>query len=534
MDELYRMILVDDEDEVRGRISSKISEESGFTVVGTAGNGYDALELIEQHSPHVVLTDIKMPFIDGIELATIIKRDFPTTRVAFITGYDEFDYAREAVELHVSSYLTKPVTQNDISRFLTKLKGELDDEFKKQYNLETLRKRYEESLPLIIDNYFTSFLISSSNTNNVDIENLKGYGISLDDTDYLLSFIQIERDEALRDVIEYEKRKLSVRSVVNTILERHHYEHYSFLFNDGIVFLIKKAGDLFLKKIDSVYYEMIQMTEKFLSAKIDIGVSSLHKEFGELKDAYQEAEKALGYSGFLHAGRIVYIDQLEESKPRMLSLSDSEIKAIEYAVKFGSEESIKNLLEGLKLAALRDSLTVTNYKLYVINLVNIVVNFADSIEADPQEIIGGDILEKMAQFRSLEQIFDWVLSILLKLRKLNLNTKMTNSQRLLDSAVTYIDTNYKNPAVSMESVCEYLGISVSYLSLLFKKHKDTTFVKYLTKVRMEKAQELLKLTEQRIIEIADQCGFKDVYYFSHSFKKYRGVSPKKYREEINS
>lgn len=168
MEDLYKMILVDDEDEVRGRISSKISRESGFEIVGTAGNGYDALELIEKYSPHIVLTDIKMPFIDGIELAHIIKRDFPTTRVAFITGYDEFDYAREAVELHISSYLTKPVTQNDISKFLIRLKNELDDEFKKQYNLNILRKRYEDSLPLLLDNYFVSLLISSSSTSTVE------------------------------------------------------------------------------------------------------------------------------------------------------------------------------------------------------------------------------------------------------------------------------------------------------------------------------------------------------------------------------
>ena len=111
---------------------------------------------------------------------------------------------------------------------------------------------------------------------------------------------------------------------------------------------------------------------------------------------------------------------------------------------------------------------------------------------------------------------------------------MTNSQRLLDSAVSYIDTNYQNSEITMDSICDYLGISISYLSLLFKKHKNTTFVKCLTKVRMEYAKEHLKLTEHRIIEIAALCGYKDVYYFSHSFKKYEGVSPKKYREKINS
>ena len=121
MKENYRMILVDDEDDVRGRILSKINEDSGFTVVGKAGNGYDAIDLIEKYKPHVVLTDIKMPFINGIELAKIIRRDYPTTKVAFISGYDEFEYAREAIELNVVSYLMKPVTGEDINSFLARL-----------------------------------------------------------------------------------------------------------------------------------------------------------------------------------------------------------------------------------------------------------------------------------------------------------------------------------------------------------------------------------------------------------------------------
>lgn len=533
MEEYYKMILVDDEDEVRGRISSKISSESGFVVVGVAGNGYDALDLIEKHSPHVVLTDIKMPFINGIELATTIKRDFPTTRVAFITGYDEFDYAREAIELNVISYLTKPVTQADISKFLKKLKIELDNEFKEKYNRDTLRKRYEETIPLVIDNYFSSFLISSRTEKCEEIDNLKSYGISLADRDYLLSFIKIEKSDKSWDIMEFEKVKYSVRSAITSILERYEYDHYTFLFNSGIVLVIKEKGDLFLKEIDSVFYEMVKMSEKFLSAKIDIGVSKMYRNFASLTIAYQEAEKAIEYSKFLNAGRIIYINQLEEEKPRVLNLSDSDIKNIEYNLKFGNDTDVRNNIDSLKLEALRDNKRVTNYHQYMINMMNVIINFAGSIDVDLIEVIGGDLLETMIQFSSLEQIFDWFLATLLKLRDLNLKTKLSNSQRLLDSAIRYIETNYSNPKISMETVCDDLGLSISYMSLLFKRNRDTTFVKYLTDIRIKKAQELLRFTGNRIIEIAAKCGYKDVYYFSHCFKKYAGVSPKKYREENN-
>jgi len=532
VDELYRMILVDDEDEVRGRISSKISNESGFQVVAAAGNGYDALELIEKHKPHVVLTDIKMPFVDGIELARTIKRDFPTTRIAFITGYDEFEYAREAVELHVTSYLTKPVTQSDISGFLDKLKVELDNEFKEKYNLDMLRKRYEQSIPLIIDNYFTSYLISSQSGKTEDIENLRQYGIFLDDRKFITAFVQTERGQDHHDVVEYEKLKLSVRSVIQSILERHDYSYYSFHFNNGIVLVIKNNSLNFMKKVDSVFYEMVKMVEQYLSIAIDIGVSNQHIGFSKLRTAYQESEQALGFSRFLNAGRIVYIDQLEKDRPKVLTLSDTDINDIVYNMKFGSDQEIRNVMESLKLNALKDSKSITNFRPYIIAMVNVLVNFSESIGVDLDEVLGEDVLEKITRFRNLEQMFDWVLSVIIKLREMNLKNKMSNSQKMLDNAINFMERNYTDTTISMESVCDEMGISISYLSLLFKKEKQTTFVKYLTMIRLEKAKELLGMTGEKIIDIAGKCGYNEVYYFSHSFKKYTGVSPKKYREEL--
>lgn len=194
MSDLYKIILVDDEDEVRGRISSKISAESGFEVVGTAGNGYDALELIEKYVPHVVLTDIKMPYIDGIELARIIRRDWPTIKIGFITGYDQFDYAREAVQLGACTYLTKPLTQDDISSCLVSLKQDLDTEYTENYNRERIAQRYQQYLPLLVDNWFVSVLASGKAANPDDIAQLRQYGVSLDDSAYIAACIRVERD----------------------------------------------------------------------------------------------------------------------------------------------------------------------------------------------------------------------------------------------------------------------------------------------------------------------------------------------------
>ena len=150
----YTIVLVDDESEVRKRIASKIPEDGIFSIVGEAANGFDALELIDKFKPNVVITDIRMPYIDGIELSKLIRKNYPKTKIAFISGYDEFAYAKEAIDLDVISYLSKPVSDEEVLLFLEKLKKSLDEEHQQVFNKDRIDQMYKESLPILIENQF--------------------------------------------------------------------------------------------------------------------------------------------------------------------------------------------------------------------------------------------------------------------------------------------------------------------------------------------------------------------------------------------
>jgi len=531
LNEPYKIILVDDEDEVRGRISSKIMAESGFQVVGTAGNGYDALELIEKYSPQVVLTDIKMPYIDGIELARIIRRDYPTVRIGFITGYDEFDYAREAIKLNVFTFMTKPLTQEDISIFLHKLKEDLDAEFAENYNREKIEKRYQQSIPLLIDNYFVSLLSSGSSGNKNDIEQLRQYGVSLDETRYMVAFVIIERNAENWGIIEYEKLKMSVHSRLGSLISLEGIDSYHFMFHEGIVFVVKEKGSAFQSEIDLVFNRMVRTTEHYLSVRIDIGASLLHKDFGELAEAYEEASMALSYSRFGTVSRISYFNQFGERESHPVTLKEGDARNLEQVLRYGSDAEISDFLASLRANAAADAANSGNLNLYVLNIVTLLANYAVSIGIDINELAGGDVIELMGKLRDIDQLFTWLTGLVKKIRERTLAQRSNNAQRMLEQAINYIYANYQNPELTMETVCDSLGISASYLGQLFKKHKESTFVKFLTGVRMEKAMERLVSSGARIVEISALCGYQDVYYFSHSFKKYAGIPPKKYREE---
>jgi two-component system response regulator YesN len=160
--------------------------------------------------------------------------------------------------------------------------------------------------------------------------------------------------------------------------------------------------------------------------------------------------------------------------------------------------------------------------------------YASSAGMNLNEVSGVNIIEFIEKTRNIDQFFLWIEAIVQKLQECTIASRSNNAQKILEKAVSYVCEFYTEPDLTMEGVCNNLGISESYLSQLFKKYKETTFVKFLTGLRMEKAIELLVNTGDRIVEIANSCGYQDVYYFSHSFKKYTGSAPKKYREDHTS
>ena len=157
--ERYTLLLVDDEEEVVQIIMKKISwEEIGFSVIGHANNGVKALEMVEEYQPDVVITDIKMPYMDGMELAKRIKAGYPDIKILFFTGFDEFEYAREAIHLEVEEYILKPLNAVELTEIFEKLKTKLDQEISEKRNAEILQKYYMESLPLLQVNFYSTLI----------------------------------------------------------------------------------------------------------------------------------------------------------------------------------------------------------------------------------------------------------------------------------------------------------------------------------------------------------------------------------------
>lgn len=519
MSEKYKLILVDDEDDVRGRILSKIKDDSGFVVVGKAGNGYDALELIEEHSPHIVLTDIKMPFINGIELAKIIKRDYPTTKVAFISGYDEFDYAREAIEQNVLSYLTKPITSNDIDVFLSKVKKQLDEERLELESIASIKEKYDEILPIIGDSYLSSLLLTSSITKS-NLEKLKFYGVDVGEGKYLTCMLEVDQIYK-REISEIEKYKVRINEILKSKFKQYNNSH-SLVIPDGIV-LIVNLDSKTVKDVDYILFEVIKTVEDFLKVDIKIGVSKVFDNFNKLPDSFRNAKKALGYGQILDLSRIIYSNELDNiDKEKSLDTID-DIFDIENIIKYGSNKSVDTAINRIKrkLVDQKELFAVKN-NIIIIKFANLLIELAGDVEPD--------IINRLSKLKTIDSFIENISKRIREIRVKDLNNQKSRTEKMLEATIAYIVNNYSDPMLSLEKVCSEMNVSVSHLSMLLKKKKGITFNKFLIKTRLDEAIKLLKTTDMKIADISNVCGYNEVYYFSHSFKKYIGAPPGEYRK----
>jgi len=525
MDKIYNIILVDDEDEVRGRIASKISENTDFKIIGSAGNGYDAIELLEENEVDIVITDIQMPFINGIELTRIIRRDYPRVKVVFITGYDEFNYAKEAISLRVNSYIMKPITSGEIDTFLNKLKQELDDEYKQMQDVLLMQEKYNSLFPIIIDSYLTS-LMHLNQLKPSDIDKLVLYGIDVDKySKFITCLVEIDSEKDLT-LQENEQLKISANEIFKKIFHEADFKH-SLLVAEGLV-LIFSFKHVSKNKIDELLNELNHSTVEYLGISLKIGVSKLFNDFREFPESYRFAKRALECSCMYDFGNIVFYEEIYDSDLKQSLLNTDDYKVFSQALQYGNDEEIENLISDLK-DRLSNSQQVFVKDYVIIDLASLLLNLAEEAKTSINEIVGLNLIEELRKFDNYLEMLDWVKEILLKIKIQDNRRQLSHSENLTKKAMDYINQHYSDVNLTLEKLSSQINVSISHLSMLFKKNSGVTFSKYLINIRITKAKELLDTTNLKIVDISEKVGYKDVYYFSHSFKKVTGVSPREYR-----
>ena len=522
--ELYRVLLVDDEEDIRVGISRKMDWASlGFTLVGEAENGRDALELAETLEPDLVLTDIKMPFMDGLELCRILTERLPASKFVIFSGFDDFEYAKQAVRLNVSEYILKPINAAELTAVLQKLKTQLDTERTERQNVELLRSRYEESLPVLRELYYTR-LLEGRIPPGQEAERAARLEIDLSGEAWVAALVHIETGGGTFPA-------LSVQQLLEEHLTLEGCCSKAFLYNDALAVLSSFHGVVSIYDYIGAMDRVCSLAESYLGLTVTVGVGAPCAEPAGLPQSAEGARSALDYRRIVGTGRTIYIGDLEPDTGARLSFDENDERALSAAVKLGGEAEVREEVARLTSRLRAAGLPMAQCGLFFLELLTGLLKLARGADLPLEEVFGPGFTGAMqaGDFPSPEALGDWCLERCLRIQSLIRRQRTDTAGRTVERAKAFISRNYGDSGLSVERLCAYLHLSAAYFSTLFKRETGMSFTAYVTVVRMEAAAALLRGTEEKTYLIAQTCGYEDPNYFSYVFKRHFGVTPTKYR-----
>ena len=535
---LYSIILVDDEEEVRKSIIKQIDWESaGFQVVGDAENGEDALEKIEVLEPDVVLTDIRMPYMDGLTLAEKIRQRYPSTKVVIFSGYDDFEYAQKAIKLNVTEYILKPVNVEELTSILKRIKSNLDEEIEEKRNVSRLRENYRKSLPIIREQFFND-MVHRRLADDLIESKLREYDIPITGArKWIIAAIDVEKsdDRSKKTLSLHEEEELIPISVMQIVREKlKSYCRFS-LFQStaeaGMVVIAALDDDNTTTGLIDVLRDICKETKRILEVPVTIGIGHSVTGLSKIAGSYQSAVEALGYKAVVGSGITIYINDMEPVGSGKLEFDNSDESDFISAVKFGPDEKIEAVM--VRISGKLESARVhyRQQQVYVFGVLNTVIQMIQQYDLNLEEILGGELeyLSVIDKLQKREEFGEWLLKTARKMNQaINQERDMTTRQ-VIQQAKQYIMDNYQNPDLSVEMICRHLHMSPAYFSTMFKKETGQAYIAYLTEIRLNKAVELLNKTDDKTYVIASKVGYQEQNYFSYVFKKKFGVSPTKFR-----
>ncbi len=524
---MYKTIVVEDEADVREAIIATIDwEQHGFTVVGEAANGREALDLIEKAIPDLVITDIKMPFMDGIQLATAIREQSPVTKIVFLSGFNQFDYAVSALKLNVVEYILKPVSRQELSGALDNIRAKLDAEERQARDIAMLTDRFDKDRTILKNSFLISLIKGSPSPEEI-AHKVERYDVRLTGESFLLFTISIDRnclEDSQIQTHDMELLLLSATGVAKTLGEKY-LGVEDFIYEENGIVLLSDTQENIRQYAPILIQEVRQHIHKYGGFSVTIGVSRPFSGLEFAREAYNDSISAIHYRLAGGGGRIIHIGDFERGQEFILS--DAQGTLFHSMIKTGSKEEISQFLAQLfsQLQASRASLK--SYQLCFVELFSQLIKAAKNASEDLDVQVGDNLsyMSELYKRDSVAEIRSWFEGLCHQVMDTIAQQRMDTADILAQRATDYIRANYTNSDLSLKSLSDALHVSSSYLSTIIKKAKGEAFTNLLTRVRMEMALELLISTNKTIQEIAEQTGYADRHYFSYCFKKYHDLSP---------
>ncbi|MHA0856304.1 response regulator [Paenibacillus sp. CMAA1364] len=531
---MLKVMITDDEALVRIGIKTTIPWiELGFELVGEAENGKKALEMAREFKPDIILSDIKMPLLNGLELLKKLKDEGNQAKFIMLSAYDDFEYVKEALKNGAYDYILKLELEPDhLIRILSELRAEiLSNRVVSSPNVAIATETPFINTSLIKDKFYKDLIFGVIQKREEVVEPLDRYHLQFPEQNLICLLIEVDDEQIY---IKYGESPhlldYSILNIIEEVVTSYAYGHVISLERRrfvAILSLLDKREYPSEHTVNDVTGNIRTTLRKYLSTSVCIGISRIYQEYTDIQKMFRQAKEAnLHKFSYPRGSDILYQDICH------LSLEDSEdiseeMKDMENALLYGDVHEIEHTLNKIieKMIAsnklTKDLLTGLCYTLYYM-----YQSFVEKYQLTDKGIITKEMYSRIDKMNLKDDFVEWVSY----LKNRTIEQLINNNENMrVYKAKQYINNSYKEE-LSLERVATHLELSSGYLSNLFKRETGQNFVDYLTEVRINNAKVLLRTTNLKNAEIAREVGYMDEYYFSKVFKKITGLSPTKYRE----
>ncbi len=534
---MIKVFLVEDEIVIRSGIRNQIDwEKEGMEFAGEASDGELAYPMIQQIKPDIIITDIKMPFMDGLQLSKLVKSEMPWIKIIVLSGYDEFDYAKEAIGIGITDYLLKPISGAELLKALGRVTNMIYEEQMEKENATLYKIEKKENEKMKQQNFFLE-LVSKKLSVQELLEKTKELKLQLVAAYYNLVLYNIF------DGQDTMFTRTEDASEIETIVTKRCENQQVIAFDcghEGTAFLIKgnikEEVDMETQKIISVIKEEVTKTKN----RYFIGVGIKVSRMSELPVCYEHASKAFSYRYLLEKNQVIFCEDIQEYrvvKGKETNISDLDLNKIDKTVvesflRTGLQHEANYFLNEYFANSGEKNLKSYLFCQYItMDLYFCATSFMEELGYGMEEITSlcGDLQSLNYQYSELKHIIEYLTTVFEHVIALRDRNAINKYGSMIITAKEYINEQFSSEEISLNMVANKVNISPSHFSSIFSQETGQNFIEYLTMVRMEKAKELLRCSSMKSSEVGYRVGYKDPHYFSFLFKKTQGLTPKEYR-----
>ncbi len=533
---MYKVFLVEDEIVIRDGIKNKIHwEEEGFIIVGDESDGELAYPVIIREQPDILITDIKMPFMDGLELSKLLKKDMPQLKIIIISGYSDFGYAQQAIDIGISEYLLKPITSGKLVAAVKNAAAVIEKERKEKQILEQYQELVYQKQREKRKNFFNA-LVSGNMSLSQIVEQEEELGIDMVARAFCVLLFHFKGQEDMyeysNDIVQCETRMTQALSSFPDIkvFERG---------MDGWAFILTGENEL---RINQLTQELCNLLIRICEDKAHYfgGIGRVVHRIRDLQQSYLDANSAFSLRYFESRDQFLSYNDVSNIKAQVgnrinvseLNLEKLDRNLLEEFLKRGTipdvDEFVDSYFDGFGSNAMRSTI----FRHYIImDGYSAIIKFLKDMKYSKEKIDNclkrvNSVIEHLAGFEDCCKFYKSILKEAIDLRNKNSQKRYAG---LIEQAKEHINLNFAMSDLTLDQVASTVNLSPNYFSSLFNQETGMTFIEYLTDIRMEKAKDFLRCSGKKITEIGYLVGYLDSHYFSYIFKKTQNCTPSEYR-----